>query len=128
MADATRVLVATTWCLFAAVCAVWAVIGLLLLTGTVGVGPVAPWVVTVIAVLMLCNAAVMGLLAWWSLRGRAIVDSVAVVVVVLNIAATFTDEIGIPDLAYLALSLALLVSLLWSMRAVRVTQAEGCVH
>ena len=102
--------------------------GLLLLTGTVGVGPVAPWVVTVIAVLMLCNAAVMGLLAWWSLRGRAIVDNVAVVVVVLNIAAAFTDEIGIPDLAYLALSLALLVSLLWSMRAVRVTQTKRCVH
>jgi hypothetical protein len=125
MRDGTPVLGATTRYLFAAVSAVWAIVALLLLTRVVGVGQVEPRVVTVVAVLMLANALGMGLLAWWVLRRRKLIDTLAVGVVMLNVAATVADEIGIPDLLYLALSLALLVSLLWSIRALRTAPLKG---
>ena len=128
MVDNRRVSVATTRCLFTALSVAWAVAGLNMLTRTVSVGSIAPSVAKAMAALMLGNAAVLGILAWRSLRGQALVDYAAVVVVLMSVAAIFADQIGAVDIAYLAVGLALLGSLLWNIRVMRVAQSDGFVH
>ncbi|MDP2183699.1 MAG: hypothetical protein Q8K99_14180 [Actinomycetota bacterium] len=121
MADHSGLPASLTRFLLATIAAFWAAFAVLLLTDVVSIRVTQRGAVVLVAVLMLGNAAVMGMLAWLALRGRRFFDYAAVAVVAVNILLTVTDEVGAYDMAYLGVSIALLALLAWSMRASRRT-------
>jgi hypothetical protein len=98
--------------LLAASALLWFVVGALVTTRSFDMGPVSPATVAALGAGMFGAAALMTFLAWRVLRGSRLVDGIALAVAVGNVVLTLTDDVGAYDLAYLALSLALLASLL----------------
>ena len=119
MQSSRSLLSVTARCLLAADSAMWAAFAILLWTGVVGVGSVAPAIVGLLAALMAFNAAALGLLAWQVLRGRKLVDFAAVALMVVNVVLSLTDEIGLADLAVFGLSFVVLALLVAAIRISR---------
>ena len=111
--------------LLAADSVLWAVFGLLLLTGTASMGSVTVGYVRVMGALMLLAAAVLGVLAWQAFRGRQAVDYAAVLVVAASLLALLFDQTGWVDLAVMALHVVLLTVLIMAVRAERRLDASG---
>ena len=101
--------------LFGVVAGFWLVAGVLAVVGVVdfGLDKGAP----LLGLLMLGNAAALGLAGFLSLRGHRLVDFGALAVVAVNALLSVTDEIGLLDLVSLAASVGLLVLLIYNMRA-----------
>jgi hypothetical protein len=118
LASAARILLAVD-------AALWAVCGLLLLTGAVSMGDVSAGYARVMGALLLLAAAVLGVLAWQAFRGRKAVDYAAVLVVATGLLAFLFDQIGWVDLAVMALHVVLLAVLILAIRAERRNDALG---
>ena len=118
LASAARILLAVD-------AALWAVCGLLLLTGAVSMGDVSAGYARVMGALLLLAAAVLGVLAWQAFRGRKAVDYAAVLVVAAGLLAFLFDQIGWVDLAVMALHVVLLAVLILAIRAERRNDALG---
>jgi len=118
LASAARILLAVD-------AALWAVCGLLLLTGAVSMGDVSAGYARVMGTLLLLAAAVLGVLAWQAFRGRKAVDYAAVLVVATGLLAFLFDQIGWVDLAVMALHVVLLAVLILAIRAERRNDALG---
>jgi hypothetical protein len=91
---------------------VWLGVGILAVSGSPAFGPVRPETLRLLGAAMLAAAGVLAFLAWRVFTGSRLIDGFAVTVAVVNVALTLTDEVGVYDLAYLVLSMALLGSLL----------------
>lgn len=111
--------VAATRALFAVGAAWWMTLSALLWFGVVSIGQLDRITLAVVAGLMLADGIAMAVLAGVTFRGRRWVDYLAVVLVLANLVATVTDEVGVPDLVYLGYITALLVVLLLGMRKAR---------
>jgi len=107
--------------LFGLLGAFWLVSGLLAVSGVADFGLEAG--AEFLGVLMLGNGAALSLAGWLALRGRRVVDFLAVVLVLANGVSSLTDEVGPLDLASLAVSAALLVLLVAGLRS-RLAAAE----
>jgi len=116
--------VVATRFLFSVTGVFWVGVAVLIQTGLVSPGPTEFEAATVLQLLLLCAGVVMGLLAWRSLRGNRWVDALAVVVAVLNVVTTLTDQVGPIDLACLILAVALLGFLVWALLPVRATRSR----
>jgi hypothetical protein len=96
---------------------VWATFSVLLGTGVANIGRVGPTATGVIALLMACNAVALGLAAWQVLRGRKVVDYLAVALMAANAVLSLADEIGWADAASFVLSVVILVLLILGIRS-----------
>ena len=104
--------VIVTRILFAATALLWLVVGGMVWTRSLDIGPVAPAVVNLLAAAMFAAAIVMSFLAWRVFRGSRLIDGTAIVIAVINVVLTLTDDVGAYDVAYLMFSIVLLASLL----------------
>jgi hypothetical protein len=107
----------TTRLLFVISALVWFAVGILVLTRAFDLGPVSSEIRSVLGTAMLAAAMTLAFLAWRVLTGSRLIDGLAVVVALVNVAVTLTDEVGGYDIAYLALSIVLLGSLLVALPA-----------
>ncbi len=124
-----RIPIAVTRSLFAVTGALWLVVAALIGTRAISIGPVSGQETAVLVAVMTLAALVMEALALWSLRGNRWVDAFAVGVAVVNVLLTVTDQVGVYDAMYFALSVALLVVLLWALMAGRTSrQTSGEVR
>lgn len=114
-----RTLVRVTRALFSLSAALWAAVGLLMLSGafTAGIGDMGS--VRVMGGLMLAVAALVGVLAVRVLRGHWPTDAVALAVLAGSIAVSLADEPGVYDLAFTGLTLVLLAVYLAALRVCR---------
>lgn len=103
---------------------IWASFAVLLGTGVASLGRVSPTATAVVASLMACNAAALGLAAWRVLRGRKAVDYLAVALMAANAVLSLADEIGWADAALFVLSLVILVLLVAAIRSGGGQQSE----
>ena len=97
----------------------WAIFGVLLLTGAVSMGDVNAGYVRLMGALMMLAAAVLGVLASQVFRGWKVVDYAAVLVVAASLVAFVFDQIGWIDLGVMLLHVALLAVLIVAIRADR---------
>ncbi len=105
--------------MFAVGAAWWIALSALLWFGVVSIGQLDLITLAVVAGLMLADGIAMAVFAGVTFRGARWVEYVAVVFVIANLVATFTDEVGVPDLVYLAYLTVLLVVLVLGMRGAR---------
>jgi hypothetical protein len=124
MRPSRSLLIVTARCLLVVDSLMWTVFAVLLWSGVVHVGDVSSTIVALLAALMLCNAAALGLFAWQALRGRKLVDSAAVVLMAVNAVLSLADEVGVSDIAVFALTLLILVLLVLAIRVSRREQFD----
>jgi hypothetical protein len=108
--------------LFAVLGAFWLVLGSLGVLGAVDFGLATG--ARFLGALMLGNGTALALAGWLSLRGRRVVDFLAVTLVLANLVLSLTDEVGPLDLAFLVVNSALLGFLVVALRS-RPEQVEG---
>lgn len=116
MGGLRKVAVLTTRLLFVMTALLWLTVGILVLTRAFDLGPVSSAIRSVLGTAMLAAASALAFLAWRVLTGSRLIDGLAVVVAVVNVVLTLTDEVGGYDIAYLVLSIVLLGSLLVALR------------
>ena len=104
--------VLTTRLLFVITALLWLGVGILVLLRAFDLGPVSSAIRNVLGTVMLVAATALALLGWRVFTGSRLINGLAVVVAVVNVVLTLTDQVGGYDMAYLALSIALLGSLL----------------
>jgi tetrahydromethanopterin S-methyltransferase subunit C len=92
--------------LFGVLGAFWLALGALAVFGVVDFGLSAG--ARSLGLLMLGNGTALALAGWQTLRGRRVVDFLAVILVLANAVLSVTDEVGPLDLAYLLVSCTLL--------------------
>jgi len=91
--------------------ALWAAVGLLMLSGAFSAGLGDRGTARVMGVLLLAVAALVGVLAARVLRGHRLTDLAAVAVLVGSLVVSVLDEPGAYDLAFIALTLVALAVL-----------------
>lgn len=101
-------LVGASRALFGLSAALWAAVGVLMVTGLVDAGIDDANVARPMGALMLVAAALLAVLAVRVLRGHRLTDLLALAVLVGSVAVSIVDEPGVYDLAFIALTLVLL--------------------
>ncbi len=101
----------TTKALFYLNTAIWFLFGVTILGGIFGTLAVQGYVRVIIALLMFGNAAAMFLAGWGLGRDSRWFYILALMVIIVNIALTFTDQVGLLDWITLGIDLILLVLL-----------------
>jgi hypothetical protein len=101
-------LVGASRALFGLSAALWAAVGVLMVTGLSDAGIGDASVARLMGALMLLAAALLAFLAVRVLRGHRLTDLLALAVLVGSVAVSIVDEPGVGDAAFIALTLVLL--------------------
>jgi hypothetical protein len=110
--------------LFGVLGAFWLVVGGFAVSGALDFG--LPEGARILGILMLGNGAALVAAGWVSLRGHRVVDFLAVLLVLVNAVPSLTDEVGVLDVASLAVNGTLLGLLVAGLRS-RPGNSEGRV-
>ena len=93
----------------------WLVLGMLAVFGIVQLGVTdGAWI---LGTLMIGNGVALCLAGWFSLRGRRVIDYLALAVVAANALMSVTDEIGVLDLLSLTVNGGLILLMVVNLRS-----------